>query len=81
MIEQLKLEEASVIELHPKGGSRIRPLRDVLSDNYGLYAAGKTPQWISVAVRSDTVTAQKELSAIRRRMREAKKIKDAPEGK
>jgi hypothetical protein len=45
----------------------------VLSDNYALYASGKAPQWVPVAVRADTITAQKELASIRRRMRDAKK--------
>lgn len=69
MNEELLLNEAWIIELHPKGGSRSRMARDVMSDNLAAYAKGEKPEWVPVAITHDFPTAQKKLAAIRRDLR------------
>ena len=46
-----KLDEAWVVELHPKGGSQIRQVREVMKENFELYCAGEKPKWVGVCVR------------------------------
>jgi len=73
MMEQLQLEEAWVIEIHPKGASRFRQLREVMADHLRRLLDGETPEWVAVAVRVDFEQAKKELSHIRREIRENQK--------
>jgi len=72
-MEQVKLEENWLVELHPKGGSQIRQVRDVIHEHYALRLEGKQPEWISVAIRRDFEGAREELTRIRKELREKEK--------
>ena len=73
MIEKAELEATYMVELHLKGGSQIRPTREVMADHLGCLLEGRKPEWIAVAVRPDFMAAQKELGRIRKEIRERRK--------
>ena len=71
-----KLDKAWVVELHPKGGSQIRQVREVMKENFELYCAGEKPKWVGVCVRYYFDDAKKDLSKIRKLMRDAAKASE-----
>lgn len=71
-LDRAKLEQSYMVELHPKGGSQIRMVREVMADKRELLLRGQTPEWQEVAVCETYDQARKELAKIRKQMREAK---------
>lgn len=70
--EQAKLEELWMVELHPKGGSQIRQVREVMQEKKELLLQGKFSEWQEVAVRETFGEAKKALAKIRKEMRKTK---------
>jgi hypothetical protein len=76
MISKAELNATYMVELHLKGGSQIRPTREVMQDHLACILNGEKPDWIAVAVRPDFMEAQRELGRIRKEIRERKKEKE-----
>jgi hypothetical protein len=70
--EQLKLEEAYFVELHLKGASQMRQVRDVMRENLKTYADGQQPEWVPVAMRMTFAEAKEALAGVRRELRGTK---------
>lgn len=70
MIKVAEYEAAWFVELHPKGWSQLRQVRDVLREHVELLLEGKGQEWVVVAVRPDFAEAQAELTRIRKLLRE-----------
>lgn len=70
-LAQAKLEQSYMIELHPKGGSQIRMVREVTAERMEILLAGEKPEWEPVAICESYAVAKKKLAEIRKQMREA----------
>jgi hypothetical protein len=75
------LEESWIIELHPLGGSQMRQARDLMRENLKLYAEGKKPEWVPVAMRPTFAEARAALADVRRenRKQQSRASEDAVE--
>ena len=70
-LDQAKLQEYYMVELHPKGGSQIRQVREVMKERQELFMAGQVPEWMDVAVCDSYAEARKELARVRKAMRDS----------
>jgi hypothetical protein len=61
-------EQAWVVELHPKGGSRFRLAEEMMQDNLEIYAKGQRPVWVAVAIRPTLDEAKRELARVRKNL-------------
>ncbi|GEM_PF-2365768 len=66
----MNIDDLWAIQLHPKGWSRYKQLKDLLPRACTKYARGEASEWVTLGVAPDLNSAKKQTPKLRKRIRE-----------